>query len=361
MIHVFVGPNLVSLDCPTNRAHFDMSPEAGNVVDGGLPAGQGAGFTAVTYRKVSCGFTTNVLVQVQPQSTNFFVRLLIAKHNVPLKSAITLQESGRAAVSLNRTTFGFWDYNPTGAGGAAFPITVTLQSIYGDSISFQVAAISTAVIDTGAQFPDPPAGTGGGESGCPGGVCPKPIINNGQTVIFEDSQLPQQSGIWVPLTSAAWTFYSGSLTPVSSPTYQGTRSGQVTLDAFGEVHLGCNVRTPTSEVRNVSFAVRTDSGTGKLSIWSGAGAHVDLSPDPVSTSWTEYSFQISGNANVPDPWNDLQIQNGNTKMTYYFDSFYFNFAASSAQCSPWYYSQDIRSAATHLVAGFTMVVLALLL
>ncbi len=36
-------------DCPTNRAHFDMSPEAAAVVDGNLPNNQGAGFTAVTY------------------------------------------------------------------------------------------------------------------------------------------------------------------------------------------------------------------------------------------------------------------------------------------------------------------------
>jgi hypothetical protein len=313
-------------------------------------------------RKVSCGFTSNVLVQIPSVSSNFFVRFLIAKHNVPLRKDILIKETGKAAVSLNRTTYGFWDYNPP--GGAAFPFNVTIYSIYGDSISFLVNSLSTTPIDTGAQFPDPPAGTGGGESGCPGGVCPKPIINNGQTIIFDDKQLPQQAGPWVPLTSAAWTFYSGSLTPVSSPVYSGTRSGQVTLAAFGEVHLGCNVKTPASEVRNVSFAVRTASGTGKLSIWSGSGAHVDLSPDPVSTAWTEYSFQISGNANVPDPWNDLQIQNGNTQMTYYFDSFYFNFASQSGVCNPWYYSQTIVfGAAAQLSAALVLLValLALLL
>jgi len=63
-------------DCAVLQPHFDMSPEAGNLVDGGTQPG--SGFTAVTFREVSCGFTGNILCQIQTTSSPNFISLLFA-------------------------------------------------------------------------------------------------------------------------------------------------------------------------------------------------------------------------------------------------------------------------------------------
>jgi len=195
------------------------------------------------------------------------------------------------------------------------------------------------------QFPDPPPGLDNAQPSC--SVCAPPTINNGQTYLFTDTLLPQQTGPWIPLTQNAWMFYGGSFSTTLDPAPMvGYQTGVIQLDQYGEIHFGCNVRTPKSQVTSVTALLRISTGTATLSIWSGSGAHTDLVPD-VDTSWNRYTWQIAGNPDVPDPFNDLQIQT-NTAGTFYVDDFRFVFEPNNDTCAGvWYYPQVLPPAKTN--------------
>ena len=311
----------------------------------------------MTYRRVTCGFTGNVIVQQGTDSNLFFMRAQIAHHNTPLKATITVQESGKAATVVTRTSFGFWDWNPN---NAVFPITITIEDIFGSTITAVWPTHSPGqIVDTGRQFPEPPAGTGGAESNCPGGVCPAPLINNGQLVIFEDSTFPQRTPDWLPLTQHAWMWFSGSLTPIASPVFSGTMAGSTTLGSFGEIHIGCNVQSPKSDIAFVTLAIRMPSGVTSpgLQWWSDTGAHVAMTPTPTSAQWTQYWLPIAGNPNVPGTvFADLQIQHmGNTATQYLVDNFYFvlSNSALATPCQPFNFPQPSQPVGLTTVAVTT--------
>lgn len=166
-------------------------------------------------------------------------RLLIARHNVQLGPNITVRGTGGPAVNVTRQSFSAFDWTLQGT----FPVTVTVFSIFGDQCVRVVASASHqsanvhigrvtftlpsltldwSVVDTGGQFPDPPANFNYAQSGC--AQCSSPALNNGQSVIFDDGPtFPDQTGEvgvsvsvvfsvhrllpafqWVRLTSAAW-------------------------------------------------------------------------------------------------------------------------------------------------------------
>jgi len=305
------------------------------VVDGGTNPSQGAGFTAVTFRRVSCGFSGNILCQIQTSSNAYFISLLFAHHNVQLASYITVQETGKSALNVTRQSYSFFEWNPT---NAVFPIKVTVLSIYGDTVTFNLLSLDLGTaLDTGGQFPDPPAGLDNAQPGC--SSCSPPIINNGQTLLFLDSQLPQQKGPWIPLTQSAWSLYSSAFSATTNPQpLVGTKTGVVTLAQYGEIHFGSNVRTPSPQVTSVTLLIRIKTGSATLSIWSGSGAHSNLVPD-VNASWQRYTWPIAGNPDVGATFNDLQIQT-NTAGTFYVDDFRFVLAPSPETCTSWYYPQS---------------------
>ncbi len=341
--------------CPVLQPHFDMSPEAAAQVDNGAPGG---GFTAVTFRKVTCGFAGNVIVQEAAVSSLFFLRLQIAHHNTPLKGTVTVQETGKAPQTVTRTTFGFWDWNPN---NAVFPITITIEDIYGSVITAVWPSHNPGqIVDTGKQFLEPPAGTGGGESNCVGGVCPAPLINSGQLVIFEDTTFPQRTPDWLPLTQHGWMWFSGALTPISSPVFSGAMSGSTTLGSFGEIHIGCNVQSAKAVIAFVTLAIRMRPGVTSpgLQWWSGSGAHQTMTPAPNGSAWTQYWLPIAGNANVPGTvFSDLQIQHmSSSTMEYLVDSFYFvlSNSALSTPCQPFNYPQPSQPAGVTTAAVTTV-------
>lgn len=344
-------------DCPILQPHFDMSPEASNVVDGGANA-PGGGFTAVTFRKVSCGFTSNVLVQINPKSSTFWLSILFAKHNVPLAANITVQESGKQPVSVQRTTYSYYEFSPSGGGAFVFPIQITVFSTFNDAINFTLTSLDTSGTphDTGAQFPDPPALT---SSPCASrSSCPGPALNNGQSLIYSDTLFPQQVGQWIPLTSQAWQMFGQKPSATSSVLgVDGKRSGQMSLSAFAEWNMGCNVQSSKSEVTRLIFSVRTADSTpgASLQIWSGSGTKRTLQPTPNSASWTTYSFEVANNPDVPAVFNNLQIQNGNTAITYFFSAFQVVFANANDTCSPWYKNWPTSDAHSLYTAPWIML------
>ena len=99
---------------------------------------------------------------------------IFGRHNLRLDAQITVQEMGKPARNVTRTTFGPWDVNPNANSAWRFPITVTVYSWDGQAITFQVPTDRTPrIIDTGKQFAEPAA------VGPTCSACSRPWTNNG--------------------------------------------------------------------------------------------------------------------------------------------------------------------------------------
>jgi hypothetical protein len=243
-------------------------------------------------------------------------------------------------------------------GQANWPLTISIFSLKGDTVTFTVnSLVLSTPIDTGGQFAEPVDHFNGGQPEC--SSCPTPMVNNGNSEIYVGGMFPQTIGQWLPVTSQAWFSNSPALIPDTSiPPFLASSPnvGRIALGSFAQVNLGCNFQSPSSMVISVVFAIRTLSGTGQLSVWvNGApGTHRALTPSPVSTAWTFYNFPIAGNADVGAVFNNLQIQNGNTAITYFFDAFEINFAPNTLVCNPWYTSASTtHSSGTTAIATTT--------
>jgi len=231
---------------------------------------------------------------------------------------ILLVDNAGKSYTVPKQPYNFYEFNPTTP--LQFPITITINSFNAKSITFTIPSLITGTpIDTGANFPDVSSGFGGSDPSCL--QCAAPYINNAQNIIIQnDIPYPQQTGQWIPITSAGWMFYGNSLST-----------------QYGEINVGCNVESPQSGVTSVFLSIKGPAAI--LTIWFAnstfTGPHVPLTPNPNPNQFTDYTIQVNGNPDVPVTFNNIQLQT-NTAGSFTVSQYAFVFPpANTFTCSPW--------------------------
>ncbi|KAH3766231.1 swollenin/expansin family protein [Pelomyxa schiedti] len=284
-------------DCSEPYAHFDLSPQAFDVL---MDPRTGMGSENVTYRMISCDVDGPIKLLIKEDSSEYYTAFTVVNHRVGVLSLEVSQHGGTDAwETIPRQEWNEFEVHPNGDGfNTTTPLHVRVTSLTGQQITVIVnEVIGGAVVDGPSQFDQVPYGFGGSSPEC----CEPP---NNFGILFDDDF----EGPW-----EKW----GSLGSIDTSTkHSGTSSLDLNFDAWDGINIGTNIPATRNQFDTLQFWARVTGSFESLMVTLHDNLDSIISDTALFTtltsSWQLFELNLTV-INCPDFINTVYFQNsGNT-------------------------------------------------
>jgi hypothetical protein len=294
--------------CAGSQFHFDLTPEAAAVLQGGSN-------DAAVARRVPCPVSGSVYAAIHDWNQWGYLRLSFMNHRIPIRAAEVRAEPDGEWLSLERSG-GAWQL-PQGPGhDQGEGIRFRLQSAQGQVltgervIAYQVVTPgqqNVQTVDLGLQFDD---------LGEPvSGECR--FVPDGD--VYTDGWGGMEGVEWTPLL---WD--GASLEEQSSGCQAGSRCLRVELEQWSGFHLYLRQAFPTESFSTLRFWARGDTAGTTLSVSaSHEGERCEEQTVTLGEEWAQVSIDLSATCAGRSLLTSVTVQNTSPAATLYLDEMTF--------------------------------------
>ncbi len=277
--------------CAGGHFHFDLSTEAGAVLDAG-------GLDEAQARRVPCPVTGNVHAQITDRNEWGYLRLAFVNHRIPIRTAEFRSAAGGDWLPVQRSG-GAWHVDDGGdpfasdGPGAVFRLTSAQGEVLETPNALTYDVTTGQSFDLGAQLTDQTPSTGG-------------------TCEFEPpAQIYGDSYGGIP--EVRWAINPWGDATASEST-DGCHDGScIQVDQLGQysgLHLYYRQPFPTATFATVSLRFRASSGDGDLVVAPSLdGERCTETSATVGPDWSEVTIDLATVCPGLDHINGVTVDN----------------------------------------------------
>lgn len=291
--------------CAGGHFHFDLSTEAGSVLDAG-------GLDEAQARRVPCPVDGNIHIQINDRNEWGYLRLQFVNQRIPIRKAEYRADNGTSWRPVQRSG-GAWhvlDDNETFAAsgpGGVFRITSAQGEVLECPAVLPYDRQKGSTFDLGAQLTD--------QHPASGGAC----VFEPPRVIYDDAYGGIDEVRW---TMNPWGGATDS--EVTDGCYHGSC---IRLDNLGQwegFHIYYRKAFPASTFSTLSLRVRSLSGNGEITVApSHDGERCAEKTVAVGPAWSDVSIDVTSACSAVPAINAMTVSNLSDPMVLLLDDVSF--------------------------------------